>query len=69
MRIVRITERSPIINDKGEWMLFCMVQKGNSFVYGAVVCQTMQDAFELQEGQLLDLEKVRFEDRIKNGIK
>ena len=65
MRIVRITDKSPVINSDGDWLLFCMVQRGNSFVYGAIVCSTMQEAFELKEGQLLDAERVRFDSRIK----
>lgn len=68
MRLVRIVE-SPIVNDKGEWLLFCMVQRGNSFVYGAIVCSTMQEAFELKEGQLLDVERVKFDSRINNICK
>ena len=65
MRIIKIVEKTPIINDEGDWLLFCMVQRGNNFVYGAIVCSTMQEAFELKEGQLLDAERVRFDSRIK----
>ena len=65
MRLVKITDKLPVINSDGDWLLFCMVQRGNSFVYGAIVCSTMQEAFALKEGQLLDAERVRFDSRIK----
>lgn len=64
MRVIKIIE-APIINEGGDWLRFCMVQRGNTYVYGAIVCATMEEAFSIKEGQQLDIEKVRFNSRIK----
>ena len=69
MRVVKIVDRTPIINENGDWLLFCMVQRGNTPVYGAIVCETMQDAFNIKAGQILDVEKVKFSRRINNICK
>lgn len=69
MRVTKIIERSPIINEDGEWQLFCQVIIGNSYVYGAIICKTMEEAFAIQEGQILDIEKVKFSRRINNICK
>jgi hypothetical protein len=37
---------------------------GNSYVYGAIICETMQEAFAIKVGQILDVEKVKFMRRI-----
>jgi hypothetical protein len=69
MRVTKIIEKSPVINEDGEWQLFCQVLIGNSYVYGAIICKTMQEAFAIQEGQILDVEKVKFSRRINNICK
>lgn len=69
MRVVRIIEKTPIINEDGEWQLFCQVLIGSSYVYGAVICKTMCEAFAIKEGQILDVEKVKFSRRTNNIYK
>jgi hypothetical protein len=69
MRVTKIIEKSPVINEDGEWQLFCQVLIGNSYVYGAIICETMEEAFAIQEGQILDIEKVKFSRRINNICK
>jgi hypothetical protein len=64
MKVTKIIERSPIINENGEWQLFCQVYMGNSYVYGAIICDTMEEAFAIKVGQILDVEKVKFVRRI-----
>lgn len=64
MRVIKIVDRTPIINEDGEWQLFCQVLVGNSYVYGAIICKTMQEAFAIKEDQILDVEKVKFNRRI-----
>ena len=66
MRVVKIVDRTPIINENGEWQLFCKVYMGNSYVYGAIICDTMEEAFAIKVGQILDVEKVKFSRRISN---
>ena len=66
MKVTKIIEKSPIINEDGEWQLFSQVYMGNSYVYGAIICKTMQEAFAIKEGQILDVEKVKFSRRISN---
>lgn len=69
MRIVKIVEKTPIINEDGEWQLFCQVYMGNSYVYGAIICTTKEEAFAIREGQVLDIEKVKFSRRTSNICK
>lgn len=64
MRVVRIIERVPIINADGKWQLFCQVMIGNSYVYGAIISDTREEASSIKEGQILDIEKVVFSRRI-----
>ena len=68
MRVVKIIE-APIIDEGGDWLRFCMVQRGNTYVYGAIVCATMEEAFGIKEGQILDIEKTIFSRRINNILK
>lgn len=63
MRVVKIIEPTPLRTDEG-WNLFIQALIGNSYVYGAVVCETMEEAFAIKEGQILDTEKVKFSRRI-----
>lgn len=65
MKVTRIIEKAPIDAD-GKWNVFCQVFRGRSYVYGAIVCDTMKEALSIKEGQILDIEKTRFEQRIKN---
>lgn len=69
MKVTKIIERSPIINEDGEWQLFCQVYMGNSYVYGAIICKTKEEAFAIKENQILDVEKVKFVRRINNICK
>ena len=64
MRVVKIIESTPIINADGKWQLFCQVMIGNSYVYGAIICDTREEASSIKEGQILDIEKVVFSRRI-----
>ena len=66
MKVTKIIDRSPIINEDGEWQLFCQVYMGNSYVYGAIICKTMEEAFAIKENQILDVEKVKFSRRTSN---
>jgi hypothetical protein len=66
MRVTKIIEKSPVINEDGEWQLFCQVLIGNSYVYGAIICETMEEAFAIKENQILDVEKVKFSRRTSN---
>ena len=66
MRVTKIIEKSPVINEDGEWQLFCQVYMGSSYVYGAIICETMEEAFAIKENQILDGEKAKFSRRINN---
>lgn len=63
MKVVKIIEPTPLRNDEG-WYLFIQALIGSSYVYGSVVCKTMEEAFSIKEGQHLDLEKTKFMRRI-----
>ena len=47
MRVTKIIEKCPIINEDGEWQLFCQVYMGNSYIYGAIICKTKEEAFKI----------------------
>ena len=68
MRVTRIIQ-SPVIDADGKWNVFCQAYMGNSYVYGAIICDTMEEAFAIREGQILDIEKVKFNRRINNICK
>lgn len=68
MRVTKIIQ-SPVIDADGKWNVFCQVYMGNSYVYGAIICDTMEEAFEVKENELLDVEKVKFVRRINNICK
>ena len=59
MKVVKIIEPTPLRNDEG-WYLFIQALIGKSYVYGAVVCETVEEAFAIKEGQFLDVEKTKF---------
>ena len=63
MRVIKIIQ-SPVIDSDGKWNVFCQVYMGNSYVYGVIICDTMEEAFEVKVGQILDVEKVKFIRRI-----
>ena len=65
MRVTKIIQ-SPVIDSDGKWNVFCQVYMGNSYVYGAIICDTMEEAFAIKVGQILDVEKVKFSRRIIN---
>jgi hypothetical protein len=69
MRVTKIIEKTPVIDSDGKWNVFCQVYMGNSYVYGAIICETMQEAFAIKVGQILDVEKVKFSRRINNNCK
>ncbi|MEE0968261.1 MAG: hypothetical protein U0M06_02670 [Clostridia bacterium] len=63
MRVTKIIQ-SPVIYADGKWNVFCQVYMGNSYIYGAIICDTMEEAFAIRVGQILDVEKVKFSRRI-----
>ena len=65
MRVIKIIQ-SPVIDADEKWNVFCQVYMGNSYVYGAIICDTMEEAFAIKVGQILDVEKVKFSRRISN---
>ena len=68
MRVTKIIQ-SPFIDADGKWNVFCQVYMGNSYVYGAIICDTMEEAFAIKVGQILDVEKIKFSRRINNICK
>lgn len=63
MRVTKIIQ-SPVIDADGKWDVFCQVLVGNSYVYGAIICETLEEVFAIKENQILDVEKVKFSRRI-----
>ena len=68
MRVIKLIQ-SPVIDADGKWNVFCQVLIGSSYVYGAVICETMQEAFAIKENQILDIEKIKFSRRTSNICK
>lgn len=68
MRVTKIIQ-SPVVDSDGKWNVFCQVYIGNSYVYGAIICDTREEAFAIKENQILDIEKVKFVRRINNICK
>lgn len=68
MRVTKIIQ-SPVIDADGKWNVFCQVMIGNSYVYGVVICDTMREAFAIKEGQILDMERVKFGRRTNVNLK
>ena len=64
MRVTKIIEKTPVIDADGKWNVFCQVYMGNTYVYGVIICDTMDEAFAIKENQILDVEKVKFVRRI-----
>lgn len=69
MKVTKIIDSVPTINEDGDWLLFVQVYMGNSYVYGAVICDTMEETFAIKVGQNLDVEKVRFSRRTNLNLK
>lgn len=65
MKVIRLVDKAPVIDAEGKWNVFCQVLRGRSYVYGVIICDTMDEAFSIKEGQILDAEKTIFEHRIK----
>lgn len=65
MRVTKIIQ-SPVIDSDGKWNVFCQVYMGNSYIYGVIICDTMEEAFAIKENQILDIEKAKFLRRINN---
>lgn len=68
MRVIKLIQ-SPIIDADGKWNVFCQVLIGNSYVYGAIICTTKEEAFAIKENQILDIEKIKFSRRTSNICK
>lgn len=68
MRVIKLIQ-SLIIDADWKWNVFCQVLIGSSYVYGAVICDTMQEAFAIKENQILDIEKVKLSRRTSNICK
>lgn len=66
MRITKLTCNAPVLDSDGKWNVFCQVLRGSSYVYGVIICDTMCEAFAIKEGQILDIEKVKFIKRTNN---
>lgn len=67
MKVYKLLAHAPVIDSDGNWNVYCTVQRGNSLVYGVIICETMKEAFSIKEGDTLS-EKLskKFEQRI-NG--
>lgn len=64
MRVTKLVGNAPVIDSDGKWNVFCQVLKGCTYTYGVVMCDTMEEAFALKEGQNISANK--FDYRIKN---
>lgn len=64
MRVTKLIGNAPAIDAEGKWSLFCQVLRGNSYVYGVIVCDTLEEAFAIKVGQIIEPNK--FDHRIKN---
>lgn len=69
MRLIKKIDRVPILDADGKWNVFCQVYMGNSYIYGVIICDTMEEAFAFKEGQILDVEKIKFSRRMNNICK
>lgn len=69
MRVIKIIDKAPLINKDGKWRLFCQIHTGNSYVYGFILCNTMDEAYSIKANQVIDSERFHFVDRISKVIK
>ena len=60
MRVTKIIEKTPLINEDGEWIVWVQVQIGKTYQYGRVVCSSIDEAMGIREGMILDTEKYDF---------
>jgi hypothetical protein len=60
MRVTKIIEKTPLINEDGEWVVWVQVQIGKTYQYGRVVCSSIDEAMSIREGMILDTEKYDF---------
>ena len=63
MKVIKLVNKTPLRNDKGDWLVFVQVLIGNKYEYGAIVCDTLVKALEIKKNQILDIEKVKFSRR------
>ena len=66
MRVTKLTSSAPVIDADGRWVVFCQVLRGTTYVYGVIICDTMEEALSIKEGQIIDGEKPKFDYRIKS---
>lgn len=69
MRVTKIIEKTPVINEDGEWIVWVQVYIGKTYQYGRIVCKTTADAMSIREGMILDTEKYIFLQHTKPFIK
>lgn len=67
MKIIKITERTFSPDEEGFWRVYAMCRVGKSYRYGVLLYDTFDEAREAQEGDNVDIERVRFSRRI-NGV-
>lgn len=60
MRVTKIIEKTPLINEDNEWVVWVQVYIGNTYQYGRIVCKTIDEAMSIREGMILDTEKYDF---------
>lgn len=60
MKVIRIVEKTPLINEDGEWVVWVQVQIGKTYQYGRVVFSSIDEAMGIREGMILDTEKHEF---------
>lgn len=60
MKVVKITRRSSEPSSDGYWLVFAMVHINGNYQYGVFTFDTEKEAYALNEGDVVDIEKVRF---------
>lgn len=60
MKVIKLIELHPLQDDEGKWNTFCQVYIGNSYVYGAVITETLEEAMGIKEGTNINIEKMKF---------
>ena len=69
MRVTKIIEKNPVINEDGEWVVWVQVYIGKTYQYGRIVCKTINEANGIREGMILDTKKYDFLKNTKPFIK
>ena len=67
MKIIKIIERQLSPNDEGEYCVYCQMLVGRAYQYGLLLFESESEARQAKEGDIIDIEKVRFSRRI-NGV-